>query len=237
MCGIAGLINLDGKSIDPNILKAMTDAVAHRGPDGEGQWIAGPIGIGHRRLAVIDLSSQASQPMISNNKRYVLSYNGEIYNFLEIRKELEKKGYKFYSNSDTEVVLNAIIEWNSNALLKFNGMFSLCFWDNETKKLLLARDRYGIKPLYISKQGKIFSFGSEQKSIITHPLFKKELDKEALLEYFTFQNILSEKTLFENITMLPAGCCGTIDLGKKNPSFSYAQYWDYNFNEPKKKNL
>ena len=127
MCGVAGIVNLLGDEISPNTLKGMTDAISHRGPDGEGQWIENNVGIGHRRLAIIDLSSNANQPMISINKRFVLSFNGEIYNYLEIKELLLSEGINFVSKSDTEVVLYALAQWGKDALLKFNGMFSLCF--------------------------------------------------------------------------------------------------------------
>ena len=126
----------------------MTDVIAHRGPDGEGHWIDGNISFGHRRLSIIDLSPAGHQPMISSDQRYVLTYNGEIYNFRELRTELEAKGHRFRSQTDSEVALCALAEWGTDALLKFNGMFALAFWDRKKKKLLLARDRYGIKPLY-----------------------------------------------------------------------------------------
>ena len=125
MCGIAGYINLKGEPASPIMVKAMTDAIAHRGPDDEGQWIEGNVGIGHRRLSILDTSPAGHQPMLSASQRYVLSYNGEIYNFKELRAELQSKGYTFVSKSDSEVVLNALSHWGSAALLKFNGMFAL----------------------------------------------------------------------------------------------------------------
>ena len=148
MCGIIGQINFDFSPVSSVILKKMTDVIKHRGPDGEGHWTEGNIGFGHRRLSIIDLSPAGHQPMISADQRYVLTYNGEIYNFRELRTELEAKGYWFRSQADSEVVLYSLTEWGSDAFLKFNGMFALAFWDRREKRLLLARDRYGIKPLY-----------------------------------------------------------------------------------------
>lgn len=230
MCGITGLIHLTGEPVSPVILKKMTDAIAHRGPDGEGQWIEGNVGIGHRRLAIIDLSPAGHQPMITGDHRYVLSYNGEIYNYREIRTELQALGYWFRSQTDSEVVLNALAHWGADALLKFNGMFGLALWDRKDKTLLLARDRYGIKPLYYARQGQSFAFGSEQKAITAQPVFKRELNKKALLEYFTFQNIFTDQTLLENVHLLPAGHFAKlcVDTGK----WSQHQYWDYRFREP-----
>jgi len=232
MCGITGIINLNGETISPVILKKMTDAIAHRGPDGEGQWIEGNVGLGHRRLAIIDLSHTGHQPMISTDHRYILCYNGEIYNFRELRTELEAAGYWFRSRTDSEVALNALVHWGIKALDHFNGMFALALWDRKERTLLLARDRYGIKPLYISQQGNIFAFGSEQKAITARPDFKKTLDKPALLEYFTFQNIFSDKTLLQDIQLLPAGHYAILDLKVSSPALHRTCYWDYRFQEP-----
>ncbi len=230
MCGIAGLIHLNGEPVSPFILKKMTDAIAHRGPDGEGQWIEGNVGIGHRRLAIIDLSPAGHQPMITADHRYVLSYNGEIYNYREIRSELEALGYWFRSQSDSEVVLNALAHWGKDALIKFNGMFGIALWDRKEKTLLLARDRYGIKPLYYARQGHSFAFGSEQKAITAQPSFKRDLNKLALLEYFTFQNIFTDQTLLKNVHLLPAGHYAVLHV--LTDKWTQHPYWDYRFREP-----
>ena len=232
MCGIVGLINYDGLDVSFSSLKRMTDAISHRGPDGEGHWHEGGAGFGHRRLAIIDLSEEANQPMISSDQRYILTYNGEVYNFKEIRDELRTKGYSFQSSSDTEVVLYSLIEWKEKALLKFNGMFALSFWDKKEKNLLLARDRYGIKPLYYSEEGNSLCFASEQKAILAQPNFDRTINRKALLEYFTFQNIFTDQTLISGIQLMPAGYYGKIDLSKKSPQLIRTQYWDFNFCEP-----
>ena len=232
MCGIVGLINYDGLDVSFSSLKGMTDAISHRGPDGEGHWHEGGAGFGHRRLAIIDLSEEANQPMISSDQRYILTYNGEVYNFKEIRDELRAKGYSFQSSSDTEVVLYSLIEWKEKALLKFNGMFALSFWDKKEKNLLLARDRYGIKPLYYSEEGNSLCFASEQKAILAQPNFDRTINRKALLEYFTFQNIFTDQTLISGIQLMPAGYYGKIDLRKKSPQLIRTQYWDFNFCEP-----
>jgi asparagine synthase (glutamine-hydrolysing) len=232
MCGIAGLLRLGGAPVAPPVLKRMTDAIAHRGPDGEGHWIEGAIGIGHRRLAIIDLSPAGQQPMISADHRYVLSYNGEVYNFRELRSELQALGYWFRSQTDSEVVLCALAEWGLAALHKFNGMFALALWDRKQRVLTLARDRYGIKPLYYAVQDDLFAFASEQKAILTIPGFRLELDKAALFEYFTFQNIFTDRTLVSDIRLLPAGHHLIIDLARRKPAVQRTQYWDYNFREP-----
>lgn len=231
MCGIAGLINLNGEVVSPATLKRMTDAIEHRGPDGEGQWVEGNVGIGHRRLAIIDLSESAHQPMQSRDGSYILSYNGEIYNYKELRSELQKLGHRFFSNSDSEVVMHAIMEWQEKAFIRFNGMFAIAFWDCKARSLFLARDRYGIKPLYIHKSADNLIFGSEVKAIIASNLYKTTVDKSALLEYFTFQNFLASKTLYENIELLPAGSFVKIH-GATGVIIPPEKYWDYHFEQP-----
>ena len=232
MCGIAGIFNLDGEPASPVILKRMTDAIAHRGPDGEGFYTDGSAGLGHRRLAIIDLSPAGHQPMISRDGRFVLSYNGEIYNFREIRAELERIGYSFVSKTDSEVVLNAYAEWGPACVNRFNGMFAFAVWDKHRQQLFLARDRYGIKPLYYTFQGNAFLFGSEQKALLAHPETQRKVDLEALLEYFTFQNIFTDRTLLKGVKLLPAGCHGIIERGSKE--LSATRYWDFDFVEPER---
>ena len=232
MCGITGLIHLDNSPVSRPVVKGMTDSLIHRGPDDEGLWVEKNVGIGHRRLSVVDLSFAGRQPMVSANDRFVLSYNGEVYNFQEIRKELESKGHEFRSQTDSEVVLNALVEWKTKALTRFNGMFAFALWDRKERTLLLARDRYGIKPLYTSQRGNIFSFGSEQKAILKVPNFKRRIDRAALFEYFTFQNIFTDRTLLEDIKLFPAGHFATLDLKTDNPTLKYSEYWDYSFKEP-----
>ena len=233
MCGIAGLVNFNGKPVSPVMLKKATDAIAHRGPDGEGQWIDAHVGFGHRRLSIIDLSPAGRQPMVSEDNRYVLTYNGEVYNFRELRAELEAKGVQFRSQTDSEVVLNAMAVWGKDALLKFNGMFAFALYDRKNKKILLARDRYGIKPLYYAQQGHSFSFGSEQKAIIANPNFKTDLNRKALFEYFTFQNIFTDQTLIVDIHMLPAG--HFLEIDTDSGKLRQQKYWDYKFEDLGKK--
>jgi asparagine synthase (glutamine-hydrolysing) len=230
MCGITGIFNLNQKPISTVILRQMTEAIAHRGVDGEGFYADGCIGLGHRRLAIIDLSPAGHQPMITKNGRYVLIYNGEIYNYQELKIELESLGYQFHSRTDTEVVLYSYVEWREKALLRFNGMFAFAIWDKEKQELFLARDRYGIKPLYYTQQGNTFLFGSEIKAILAHPNYQIEIDKEALLEYFTFQNFFTDKTLFKGIKLLPSGTFFNLSLKAKTIKLN--RYWDYYFNEP-----
>lgn len=229
MCGIAGIFNTDGRPVSAVTLRAMTDAIAHRGPDGEGFYTDSFIGLGHRRLAIIDLSPAGHQPMATPEGDVVLSYNGEVYNFQELRIELEAKGYRFRSRTDTEVVLYAYKEWGSKCLDKFNGMFAFAIWDKRNQTLFLARDRYGIKPIYYTRFGNTFLFGSEIKAFLKHPDFQVGVSEPHLLEYFTFQNIFTDGTLFKGVKLLSAGHALTICLG--NNQASSRRYWDYDFKE------
>ena len=231
MCGITGIFNLNGEPISPVILRKMTDAIAHRGPDGEGFYNDGFVGLGHRRLAILDLSPAGHQPMVSRDQQVVLSYNGEIYNFQELRAELEARGYLFRSKTDSEVVLNAWMEWGADCVTRFNGMFAFTIWDKRQQSLFLVRDRYGIKPLYYACWGQTFLFGSEQKSILAHPAARRELDKKSLLEYFTFQNIFTDHTLLEGVKLLSPASVARIPLGS-NGTPQITRYWDYRFREP-----
>jgi len=231
MCGITGILHLDGTPVESVRLKPMTDAIAHRGPDGEGQMAEGYVGLGHRRLAILDLSEAGRQPMSTPDGDYTITYNGEIYNYRELRRELEKLGRKFCSGTDTEVILHAFSEWREKALDRFNGMFAFAIWDKKRRELFLARDRYGIKPLYWSRSGNVFAFGSEIKAILAHPNFRAEVDKEALLEYFTFQNYFTDRTLFKDMRLFPAGHWWALSL-EGGIEAKPVEYWDFNFVEP-----
>ena len=236
MCGIAGIFNFNGQPASPVELRRMTDSISHRGPDGEGFYTDGFVGLGHRRLAIIDLSGAGHQPMISRCSQVVLSYNGEIYNYQELRIELEALGYGLRSGTDSEVVLNAWVEWGPECVHRFNGMFAFAVWDRRNQSLHLVRDRYGIKPIYYGSWDGCFLFGSEQKAILAHEKAKRSLNKRALLEYFTFQNIFTDQTLLENVSILPAGSIGTIQLGDSG-SLKVSAYWDYCFREPEEKKV
>jgi asparagine synthase (glutamine-hydrolysing) len=232
MCGVAGLVHTDGASASPLVLQRMTDAIAHRGPDGQGQWTDGPVGLGHRRLSIIDLSPAGHQPMVSPDHRFVLSYNGEIYNFRELRAELEAEGCWFRSQTDSEVVLHALARWGTSAIARFNGMFAFALWDRTERRLLLARDRYGIKPLYTYRQGGLLAFSSEQKAILAIPGVDRRLDRAALYEYFTFQNFFTDRTLLQDMRILPAGHFAELDLAAGERELRLTRYWDFRFREP-----
>jgi asparagine synthase (glutamine-hydrolysing) len=232
MCGIAGILHHDGQAAEPDVLRAMADAIAHRGPDGEGYWHRGGVGLAHRRLAVIDLTDAAHQPLLAEDGTSALVYNGEVYNYRELRAELQQLGHRFRSSGDSEVVLHALREWGTDALLRFNGMFALAWWDARSQSLLLARDRYGIKPLYYSAQGGTFAFASEQKAIMALPQFRRRLDRAALIEYFTFQNLFTQRTFLQDVRILPAGHFILVRPDKGFDALTSTEYWDFNFQEP-----
>lgn len=225
MCGIVGNYHFNQQPVSNVILKAMNDSMTHRGPDGDGVWVEGPIGLGHRRLAIIDLTAHGHQPMMCESSRFIISYNGEVYNFREIRTSLEALGHQFHSKTDTEVVLKAFAQWGNQAIPKFNGMFAFAIWDRQEKRLTLARDRYGIKPLYYTVMNQQLLFASEIKAILKHPDAKCMLDYPALAEYLTFQNFISHDTLFKDIKTLSPGHI----LSMQNGQMRYSKYWDFHF--------
>jgi len=232
MCGFVGIFNLSGEPVDSVALRQMADSIAHRGPDGEGFYLDNFVAFGHRRLAIIDLSNDAHQPMVDESRNFVIAYNGEIYNFRELRQELTLLGYQFKSVSDTEVVLKAYMAWGKEMLPRLNGMFAFAIWDRTHQTLFLARDRYGIKPLYYTFIGKTLLFASEHKAFLKHPQFIRELDAEALLEYFTFQNLFTDRTLLKRVRLFPPGCQAEIALGSGEQALKLKRYWDYHFQEP-----
>jgi len=230
MCGIAGIFHTDGQPAPTVLLKRMTDALAHRGPDGEGFFNSGFVALGHRRLAIIDLTPAGHQPMSTPDGAFTLTYNGEIYNYQELRIELESHGHRFRSSSDTEVLLHAWAEWGQDALHRLNGMFAFAIWDRARSELTLARDRYGIKPLYYRRDARRFLFASEVKAMLTLPDVSAALDEEALVEYLTFQNFFTDRTLFAGVRMLPPGHSLTVQLAEGTPA-APKMYWDYSFSE------
>lgn len=188
---------------------------------------------GHRRLSIIDTSFNGHQPMSDLSKKIWVVFNGEIYNFREIRDELIARGYGFKTKSDTEVLLYAYAEWGIDSIKKFNGMFAFALYDDNKKSLFLARDRYGIKPLYytITDSGTLI-FASEPKAILKYPEYSQALDLKAVYEYFTFQNILTDRTFHDGIKLLPPGHFVQVRLQSENPAFIPQKYWDFNFEEP-----
>ena len=219
MCGIAGLFD-SAASAGAEALRAaalaMTDTLAHRGPDGDGVWTDAQAGLalGHRRLAIIDLSPGGAQPMTSGDGRYVVTYNGEIYNYRELRAELEKLGRKFRSQSDTEVMLEAFCEWGVEAgLRRLIGMFAIALWDKRERALILVRDRLGIKPLYWAKFGPVLLFGSEIKALRAHSAWCGRVDRAALADYLRFAYVPGPATIFEGVNKLQPGHMLTLRAG------------------------
>ena len=223
MCGIVGFYS--NRKDKKNILEKQLSVLNHRGPDDIGIYIDKNIALGHTRLAIIDLE-HAKQPFISNDNRYVLIFNGEIYNYLELRQDLISKGYKFKTFSDTEVLLNMFIEYQEECLKYLNGMFTFAIYDKKTKNLFLARDHFGIKPLYYVFFKNEFIFASEIKAILRFPGIKKELDEKSLYEYIYFQLMIGKHTLFKNIFSLEPATYMIINNGKL---IKKVKYWDLDY--------
>ena len=203
MCGIAGQYCFSGGEPDGQLLAAMSSRLSHRGPDGEGTRICGSTGLVHRRLAIIDLSEDGLQPMTNEDGTLWLVFNGEIYNFIDLREILEKKGHRFASHSDTEVILHAYEEWGVGCVNEFNGMWAFALWDDKQQRLFCARDRFGIKPFYYTQVDGSFLFASEIKALLAHPGVGKQPDDAALGTYLAW-GVLdhSDKTMFEGILQL-----------------------------------
>jgi asparagine synthase (glutamine-hydrolysing) len=226
MCGITGMFGTGGAPVDRAVMESMTRTLAHRGPDGQGILAEGSIGLGHRRLAIIDLTDAGRQPMETPDGNLAITYSGEAYNFLELRAELEALGHAFQSRTDTEVVLHAYQEWGTASVKRLNGMFAFAIWDRRRNELFLARDRYGIKPLYHARIGRSFVFSSEIKAFLRVPGFAPRLSLPHLLEYFTFQNIFTDGTFFDGVNLLPAGHWMRI---RSDAAPEVMQYWDFDF--------
>ncbi len=207
----------------------MSDVIAHRGPDGEGQYADGPVGLANRRLAIIDPRPEGDQPMFDASGDYAITYNGELYNYRELRAELRGEGRRFLTETDTEVVLNAYAEWGPSCVDRFNGMFAFAIWDRRARELFLARDRYGIKPLYYAEVGPVLLFGSEIKSLLQHDGLAASVSPSHLLEYFTFQNIFTDGTLFSGVKLLRPGHRITLQAGSEE--VRPEQYWDFDFRD------
>lgn len=223
MCGIAGLLNCSEDAVSPKVLEKMTRALAHRGPDGEGFYLEGPIGLGHRRLAVLDLSPAGSQPMSSSDGQLWLTYNGEIFNFRDIRAELETLGYRFRSRTDAEVILYAYKEWGRECLARFNGMFAFALWDARDQVLWLVRDRLGVKPLFYSEQPGFLAFASEIKGVLPALHVSPGLNAEALHHFLSLNYMPAPLTLFEGIAQLPPG---HYLVCRRKESAQLTRYWD-----------
>ena len=204
MCGICGIFDQSRTQIDRQILERMTTVMGHRGPDGAGFFVSGEAGLGHRRLSIIDVAGGA-QPISNEDGTLQIVFNGEIYNYVELRKELEALGHQFTTRSDTEVIVHAYEQWGEESLNRLNGMFAFAILDTSRSVMFLARDHLGIKPLYYTTVGTQVLFASEIKALIQHPHCPREVDLDALAELFTFRCVPSPKTLFKGIFKLPPG--------------------------------
>lgn len=227
MCGIAGVINLNKEPLDGGILEAMISTERHRGPDDKGVYVNGSAGLGHARLSIIDLSREAGQPMRNEDSRLFIVHNGEIYNYLELMKELSGLGHKFKSKSDTEVILHAYEEWGERCLSRFNGMWAFSIIDLNKRSLFCARDRFGVKPFYYYIDDGTFAFASEIKSLLCHPKVRREVNDSAVYNYlvsgYGYMDI-SDETFFSGIRQLRQGHYATIALD--GGPFTQKRYWD-----------
>lgn len=221
MCGICGIVDFDGPPIDGGLLRRMTGTLRHRGPDDQGTVVSGAAGLGHTRLSIIDLTTAGRQPMQSADGRVTLVYNGEIYNFAVLREALERSGHVFQGRSDSEVVLHAYLRWGVDAFPRFNGMFALAIWDERTKTLVLARDRFGIKPLYYHRLSSGTIFGSEIKAILASNRVPRRLHDAGLHEYLYYGSTQGTNTLFEGIAKVLPGHFLTITRS----DFQSTPYW------------
>ena len=225
MCGIAGLLQVDGRPVDERLLSAMTEVLAHRGPDGQGILVNGPAGFGHRRLAIIDLVT-GDQPMSSADGSLSLIFNGEIYNYRELRRELEARGLTFRTASDTEVLLRSYEAYGVECLRHLRGMFAFALWDGARRRLLLARDRVGIKPMVYAWDGRRLLFGSEIKALLQDPSVPRDLDWDALRDYLVFHYVPSPRTIFQSVRKVPPGSYLLLDEGREPV---VRRYWDLRF--------
>ena len=228
MCGIAGLFHCGTiKPVDPARVERMTDVLAHRGPDGSGVWTAPGVGLGHRRLSIIDVAG-SPQPMHSASERCVISFNGEIYNFRELRRDLEARGCQFRTDGDTEVILAAYEQWGADCVQRLNGMFAFAIYDRKRRELFLARDRFGVKPLYYAhlSDGSV-GFASELKGLLAHPLLRRDVDPRAVEDYMAWGYVPDHRCILQGVRKLPAG--HTLLLRHDHPVPEPEQYWDISF--------
>jgi asparagine synthase (glutamine-hydrolysing) len=220
MCGIAGAF---GQHASAEIAAAMGRAIAHRGPDDCGMFVRDDVALAHRRLAIIDLSPSGHQPMSYANGRYTIVYNGEVYNFAKVRRELESLGHAFTSHSDTEVILAAYAQWGAASVTRLRGMFAFAIYDAEERELFLARDRFGIKPLYVTQRDHTLLFASELKALLASGVVARTLDRDSLAIYFALGSMPQPRTAIEGVEMLPAAHTMRV---RRDGSRELARYWD-----------
>ena len=223
MCGIAGiLLQHSDRPIDEGLLRRMAGTIAHRGPDAQGVWTDGRVGLAHRRLSIIDLAD-GDQPIANEDGTIRVVFNGEIYNFRELRRELKQKGHRFRTNSDTEVLVHLYEEYGEELVQRLRGMFAFALWDARTETLLLARDRVGLKPLYYLFDGEKLVFGSEIKAILCWPGVERTIDPQALEDYFAFGVVPGERSIFQSIRKLPPA--HVLSLSTERPQPRISRYW------------
>lgn len=230
MCGIVAIAHLDGAPVDRAVVRRMTGALAHRGPDGQDEWVEGAIGLGHRRLAIFDVSPKGAQPMVSASGRHVVTFNGALYDYVERRQEMRAMGVGFRGTSDTEVLVNAFELQGAAAVESFNGMFAFAVIDRSGRKLHLFRDRYGVKPLYIWRDARRVIAASEVRAILAHPAVPKRPNFGAIREYLTFQNLVRPVSFFAGIYLVPPAAHIEIDLATGHVDQHI--WWDYDFTQP-----
>jgi asparagine synthase (glutamine-hydrolysing) len=230
LCGIAGIFHLGGKPVGDKEIKSMTRALAHRGPDGEDVYVHENIGLGHRRLAILDTSPKGCQPMASKNGEWIVVFNGCIYNFRELKLELQSQGHSFVSTGDTEVIAEGLAQYGPSFFERLDGMFAIGAWNSKEKKLWLSRDRFGVKPLYYYLKNGTLLFASEIKAFLTQSSFRTEVNLDSLNEYFTFQNLFSYRTFFEGVFMLPQA--NTVCIEASTSVVQHHSWWDYDFSQP-----
>ena len=229
MCGIAGKYNYgNGDPVDALLVRAMCDKIAHRGPDDSGVHVDGPVGLGHRRLSIIDLSELGHQPMASADRELWITFNGEIYNFMSLRKDLIARGYTFKSRCDTEVILYLYREYGTACVDHLRGMFAFAVWDTKRGEMFLARDRIGKKPLYYYDNGTTLIFASEIKSILQDPGVGRQINYPALYDYFKYLYVPDPKTIYKQIYKLRPGHCMTCS----SQGIKTREYWDVSFARP-----
>jgi len=227
VCGIAGVFHLNGDPVFRDQIQKMTNTLAHRGPDGEDCFVDGNLGLGHRRLAILDVSPAGKQPMSSKNAEWTIVFNGCIYNYRELKKDLSSKGHTFVSTGDTEVIVEGLAEYGPSFFEKLDGMFAIGAWNTKTRELWLSRDRFGVKPLYYYLRKGTFLFASEIKAFFTHPSFSICLNHFVLNEYFTFQNQFTYQTLFDGVYLLPQA--NTVRVNVDTQEVNHQSWWDYDF--------
>ncbi len=227
MCGIAGFVNHDGAPADPGVVRGMIGLLRHRGPDGDGVEVFGEAGLAHARLSIIDLAGGA-QPMANEDGSVWITFNGEIYNYPELREDLEKKGHRFRTRSDTEVIVHAYEEYGADCLASFNGQFGFAIWDQRDRSLFLARDRFGKKPVYYAQGARCFSFASEMKAVLAHPATDRALDFAGLDQVLTFWCTVAPRTIFAAVSELPPGHWLRLSGGR----VEQRQYWQPEYAEP-----